>query len=132
MTTTGSTKSGQNILLLCNVTTAAILSVRPDIMWVKIENGMDTEMPVVFKNLTTPTSTILSLPFPSLAFSHRGIYRCVVDLNISSVTEFIITRDINLTVECERAHARLYKHAFCNNTIFFSCSSSSHSGSPTC
>ena len=99
VTTIGSIEAGQNFSLICTVTTAALLFVRPKVMWVKIENG--TKAPVMFSNVTISTTTILTVSFFPVAFSHRGLYQCVVDLNISSVTEFSINRDSNLTVECE-------------------------------
>ena len=99
MNAIGSTEAGQSFSLSCTVTTATLLSVRPSVVWVKIENGAMN--PVMSNTMTTPSNTNITLQFSSLTFSQRGIYRCVVDLNISSVTEFSITQDYNLIVNCE-------------------------------
>ena len=102
MTTIGSTEARQNFSLLCNVTLVTMLSVPPNVVWARINNGAMLPNDVVtFNNMTTPTSTLSTLLFPSLSFSDEGVYRCIVDLNISSVTEIRTTQDYNLTVVCE-------------------------------
>ena len=73
--------------------------IRPTVTWVKVEGG-SMILPET-TNETTPTTTVLTLPFSPLTFSHRGVYRCVVDLNISMITSFHIEEEYNITVQCE-------------------------------
>ena len=75
------------------------LSVHPNVTWVKVAGGSVT-LPEIAKR-TTPTNTILNITFSPLTFSHRGVYQCVVDLNISMVTSFHIEQQYNITVQCE-------------------------------
>ena len=77
----------------------AELVTRPNITWVKMVGGSMTLPDTTTE--TTPTTTVLTLPFTPLTFSHRGVYRCVVDLNISSVFSFSAAKEYNITVQCE-------------------------------
>ena len=99
ITITGSTEAGQNLSLICTVTIEAELVARPNIRWVKVVGGSMTLPDTIIE--TTPTVTVLTLPFTPLTFSHRGVYQCVVDLNISSVFSFSATEEYNITVQCE-------------------------------
>ena len=77
----------------------AQLVPRPNVRWVKVVEGsmilQDTT------NETTLTTTVLTLPFTPLTFTHRGVYRCMADLNISSVFSFSAAEGYTITVQCE-------------------------------
>ena len=75
------------------------LMTKPEVRWVKVVGGSMTLPDTIIE--TTPTTTVLTLPFTPLTFSHRGVYQCVVDLNISSVFYFSATEEYNITVQCE-------------------------------
>ena len=77
----------------------AELVTRPNITWVKMVGGSMTLPDTTTE--TTPTTTELTLPFTPLTFSHRGVYRCVMNLNILSVLSFSAAKEYNITVQCE-------------------------------
>ena len=77
----------------------AELVSRPNITWFKMVGGSMTLPDTITE--TTPTTTVLTLPFTPLTFSHRGVYRCVVDLNILGVYSFGAAEEYNITVQCE-------------------------------
>ena len=99
VTSVGSTVAGLNVSLVCNVTMATDQIPHPNITWVKVSGGSPTSLTATQQ--TTPTSTILTLSFSPLTFSHRGLYRCVVTHNISTVYTFTGKEDYNISVECE-------------------------------
>ena len=98
VTSVGSTEAGQSFTLICYVTMVIVLSVHPNVTWVKVAGGSIT-LPESSKR-TTFTNTTLNITFSPLTFSHRGVYQCVVDLNII-VTSFHIEQQYNITVQCE-------------------------------
>ena len=97
----GSTEAGQTFKLICYVTTVTALSVHLNVTWVKVAGGSVTLLGNTNRTTPTNTSTTLDLTFSPLTFSHRGVYQCVVDLNISMVTSFHIEQQYNITVQCE-------------------------------
>ena len=99
VTSASSTEAGQSFTLICSVTIVTALSVHPNVTWVKAAGGSVT-LPESSKR-TTPTNTILNITFSPLTFSHRGVYQCVVDLNLLTVTSFHIEQQYNITVQCE-------------------------------
>ena len=113
VTTVGSTVAGQNVSLVCNVTMVTDQTPHPNIAWVKVTGG-STALPTAIQQ-TTPTSTTLTLSFFPLTFSHRGLYRCVVIHNISTVYTFTGTQDHNITVDCEY---KTVTYAPCKYSIF--------------
>ena len=105
ITIAGSAEAGQNLSLICTVSIEAELVERPEVRWDKVDGGSMTLPDVTTE--TTPTTTVLTLPFTPLTFSHRGVYRCVVDLNISSVFSFNAAEEYNITVQCEYTPLRM-------------------------
>ena len=99
VTSVGSTVTGQTVSLVCNVTMATDQIPHPNVTWVKVSGGSPT-FPAATRQ-TTPTSTILTLSFSPLIFSHRGLYRCVVTHNISNVYTFTGEKGYNISVDCE-------------------------------
>ena len=83
----------------------AELVIRPSITWVKMVGGSMTLLDTTTE--TTPTTTVLTLPFTPLTFSYRGLYQCVADLNISSVFSFSAAEEYNIFVQCEYPFLRM-------------------------
>ena len=77
----------------------------PEVRWVKMIGGSMILPDTTIE--TTPTTTVLTLPFTPLTFSHRGVYKCEVDLNISSVFTFSAAEEYNITVQCEHPLLRV-------------------------
>ena len=98
-TNNGSTEAGQTISLMCIVTMASDQTPRPNVTWIKVTGG-STEFPIATQQ-TTPTITTVTISFSPLTFSHRGQYRCMVTLNISTVYGFDGSEDYNISVNCE-------------------------------
>ena len=73
---------------------------RPNVTWIKVTGG-STEFPIVTQE-TTPTTTTLTISFSPLTFSHRGQYRCLVNLIISTVYSFAGSEGYIIKVKCER------------------------------
>ena len=126
VTSVGSTVTGQTVALVCYVTMATDQIPHSSVNWVKVSGGSST-FPTATQQ-TTPISTILTLSFSPLTFSHRGLYLCVVTHNISTVYTFTGNKDYNISVDCE------YIELILTVTLFTLSSSSlsSYSGSPTC
>ena len=99
ITSVGSSVAGQSVSLVCNVAMATDQTPHPSVTWVKVSGG-SPDFPTATQQ-TTPTSTILTLSFSPLTFSHRGLYRCVVTHNISTVYTFTGEKDYNISVDCE-------------------------------
>ena len=104
VSTEGSTAAGHSFSLICTVTTVS--SVIPNIRWVKIDTDNNKTPIVSNTNITTDMTTnmtviTVTIPFTPVTFSDRGMYQCVLDLNISSVTSFFITEEYNFTVMCK-------------------------------
>ena len=99
VTSVGSTEASQSFTLICSVTTVTALSVHPNVTWVKVAGGSMT-LPDITKR-TIPTNTILNITFSPLTYSHRGVYRCVIDFKLLTVTSFHIEQQYNITVQCE-------------------------------
>ena len=78
-----------------------VLVTRPNVRWIKVVGGSMTLPDTTIETTPTTTCTVLTLPFTPLTFSHRGVYQCVVDLNISSVFTFSAAEEYNITVHCE-------------------------------
>ena len=78
---------------------ASDLTPRSNVTWIKVTGG-STEFPLVTQE-TTPTTTTLTISFSPLTFSHRGQYRCMVTLNISTAYFFAGSEDYNILVDCE-------------------------------
>ena len=100
----GSTEAGQSFSLICTATTVS--SVIPNVTWVKIDTESNRTPIMSNTNITTNMTTNMTIltvtvPFTPVTFSDRGMYQCVLDLNISSVTSFFITEEYNITVECK-------------------------------
>ena len=72
---------------------------RPSVTWIKVAGG-SSEFPEPIQE-TTPTTTTLTISFSPLTFSHRGQYRCMVTLNISTVYGFDGSEDYDIFVNCE-------------------------------
>ena len=113
VSTEGFTEAGQSFSLICTVTTVS--SVIPNIAWVRI-NTDNNKTPImsntnITTNMTTNMTVItVTVPFTPVTFSDRGMYQCVLDLNISSVTSFFITEEYNFTVECKCILSRECNH----------------------
>ena len=99
MTTNGSTEAGQTFSLVCTVTMASDQIPHPNVTWIKVTGG-STEFLAVTQE-TTPTTTTVVISFSPLTFSHRGQYRCMVTLNISTFYTFAGSEDYNITVDCK-------------------------------
>ena len=99
ITNDGSTEAGQNFSLICTVTMEAELVIQPNVRSVKVVGESMTLPDTTIE--TTPTTTVLIQPFTPLTFTHRGVYRCMVDLNISSVYSFSAAKEYTITVQCE-------------------------------
>ena len=99
VTTVGSTEAGQTFSLVCTVTMATKETPRPTVTWIKV-TGNSTTFPAVVQNITSLTITSTISFFP-LTFSHRGQYRCMVTLNISTIYTFAGNEDYNISVNCE-------------------------------
>ena len=79
---------------------ASDLTPRPNVTWIKVNDG-SKEFPIVTQE-TTPTTTTFTIKFSPLTFSDRGQYRCMVNLNISTVYGFAGSEDYIIKVKCER------------------------------
>ena len=100
VTTNGSTEAGQTFSLVCTVTMASDQTPHPNVTWIKVTGGsLESHEPI---QETTPTITTLTISFSPLTFSHRGQYRCLVNLNISTVYSFAGSEDYIIKVKCER------------------------------
>ena len=99
VTTNGSTEAGQTFSLICTVIMASDLTPRPNVTWIKFTGG-STEFPIVTQETTSITTTF-TISFSPLTFSHRGQYRCLVNLIISTVLGFAGSEDYNILVDCE-------------------------------
>ena len=100
----GSTEAGQSSSLICTVTTVSL--VIPNITWIRIDTGNNRTSIMSNTNIATDMTTnttilTVTVPFTPVTFSDRGMYQCVLDLNISSVTSFFITEEYNITVKCK-------------------------------
>ena len=104
VTSVGSTVVGQNVSLVCNVTMATDQIPHLNVTWIKVSGG-STTFPTATQQIT-PTSIILTIPFSPLTFSHRGLYRCVVILNIST-----FYTDDTISVGCEYNYSQLSHYA---------------------
>ena len=98
LSTVGSTKAGQAFSLVCNVAMPTE-ALQPTVTWIKVNGGI-TSFPTATKETTLATTT-LTISFSPLKFSHRGQYRCMVTLNISTVYAFDGSKDYNISVNCE-------------------------------
>ena len=99
VTTNGCTEAGQTFSLVCTAIMASDQTPRPNVTWIKVTGG-SAAFPVNTKE-TTPTITTLTVSFSLLTFSHRGQYRCMVTLDISTVYFFAGSEDYNILVDCE-------------------------------
>ena len=97
MNAVGSTEAGQAFSLVCNVTLPTEATPRPAVTWIKVTDG-SIAFPEPIQE-TTSTTVALAIPFSPLTFSHRGQYRCIVTLNISTV--FNGSKDYNISVDSE-------------------------------
>ena len=97
----GSATIGQNYALECRVSFPIEPSIQPSVTWSKVEGGSSIDILLETSNVTTPTTTLLTLSFSPLTLSNRGRYRCVAELNVSGIPIFHIEQNFNLTVSCK-------------------------------
>ena len=99
VTTVGSTEAGQTFSLVCNVTMATEETPRPTVTWIKVTGGSKT-FPEADQAMTSLT-VASTISFSPLTFSHRGQYRCMVTLNISTIYTFAGNESYDILVDCE-------------------------------